>query len=246
MPQGSSTIRAEAPAQRRGRALAAASLAALALAGCSVDRAATASIPAADYRETHPIQIVERPTSLDIYPSGGRMDRATQLRLKQFGQSYRNDGVGPLSLLVPQGAANEGALRAAVPQVRDALAAGGAHGSLSVGSYPANPQDSAPPMRLVYRALRAQTPHRCGEWPDDLASADSIRGWENRPYWNYGCASQAALAAQVADPRDFAEPRAEAPVDVEMRRRAIEKVRAGADPGSTWRTRNSDIGGVGN
>jgi type IV pilus biogenesis protein CpaD/CtpE len=42
------------------------------------------------------------------------------------------------------------------------------------------------------------------------------------------------IAAQVADPRDFVQPRALGPSDVAMRTRAIEAVRNGQDPGTLW------------
>jgi Flp pilus assembly secretin CpaC len=58
-----------------------------------------------------------------------------------------------------------------------------------------------------------------------VASADS----------NFGCASQSVIAAQVDDPRDFVQPRALGPSDVEMRTRAIEAVRNGQDPGTQWK-----------
>ena len=68
----------------------------------------------------------------------------------------------------------------------------------------------------------------------------------NRPYWNMGCSYQNMLATQISDPRDLASPRAVANGDVEMRTRAIGKVRAGTDPGTVWITKNSSIGSVGN
>lgn len=54
------------------------------------------------------------------------------------------------------------------------------------------------------------------------------------------------LAAQVADPRDIAAPQGETPADAAMRMRAINNVRKGADPTTTWTTKNSSIGSVGN
>ena len=54
------------------------------------------------------------------------------------------------------------------------------------------------------------------------------------------------IAAQVADPRDIAEPQGETPPDVAMRMRAINNIRKGADPGTTWQTKNSQHRGVGN
>ena len=87
---------------------------------------------------------------------------------------------------------------------------------------------------------------RCGQWPHDLASGgNSIESWKNESYWNFGCATQSVLAAQVDDPRDFARARALGPSDVEMRLRAIEDVRNGQDPGTNWKVKLTPIGQVG-
>ncbi len=101
------------------------------------------------------------------------------------------------------------------------------------------------PIRLSFIGTKAVVRSRCGDWPRDLASGSSMEGWQNQPYWNHGCAYQQAFAAQVADPRDLAGPRAEGPSDVAMRTRAIGKVREGEDPGTDWKIENTSIGTVG-
>ena len=93
--------------------------------------------------------------------------------------------------------------------------------------------------------LVAKVASQCGQWPDDLASAGSINGWENRPYWNLGCSTQSNLAALVADPRDLVSPYGEAPNDVAKRTRAITSIRGGADPATSWTVKNSNIGATG-
>jgi pilus assembly protein CpaD len=239
-------IRNLAGKKRRVRALFATPFIALSLGACAVDRTVVSTIPQADYRETHPVQLVEAPTTLDVYPAATRMDRETHMRLKEFAQGFRANGVGQIEILLPQGAPNGGLHHDALPAIRKALASGGATGYVSVGGYPGNPGDVASPIKLAYRALRARVPHACGDWPEDLFSGSSVHNWRNSPYWNFGCATQNTLAMQVADPRDLAAPRAEAAADVEMRRLRIEKVRAGTDPGANWKTANTNIGGVGN
>ena len=86
---------------------------------------------------------------------------------------------------------------------------------------------------------------QCGQWPSDLASASSIEGWENKPYWNFGCATQTMIAAQTSDPRDLVTPRGEEASDALMRARGIDTVRKGSDPNTAWTVKNSNIGGVG-
>jgi pilus assembly protein CpaD len=218
--------------------------AALSLGGCMTDRVVTGSIVAEDYRERHPIVVANRPTTLDVYATGNGLDRPTRARLVEFAGQYRNTGTGRIEVLLPVRAGIDDPAKAALPAVRSALAEGGVTGFISVGSYPADATTAAP-IRVSFIGLKAAVASKCGEWPDDLASAGSIEGWNNRPYWNMGCATQTAFAAQVADPRDLVEPRAMTDGDVEMRIRAIGKVRGGADPGTTWTVKNTSIGSVG-
>ncbi len=117
---------------------------------------------------------------------------------------------------------------------------------MSVTSYPVADPALAAPVRLSYSTVVAKTPSRCGQWPNDLASGDSLNGWQNKEYWNFGCASQQMIATQVADPRDLMGPAAETPPDSQIVGRAIDAVRQGKDPGTAWTTQNSNISGIGN
>jgi len=59
-------------------------------------------------------------------------------------------------------------------------------------------------VRLSFLGLKAHVADQCGQWPRDLAiGSGAVADWSNKPYWNFGCAYQTALAAQVADPRDL-------------------------------------------
>lgn len=244
MPVQSRTRRMARPKHSSVPRLIAAAGVAISLAGCATDRVVTGSIVPEEYRQRHPIVVTERATSLDIYVSGATMDRASRARLIEFGNEFRQNGTGRIEILLPSGTPSEAMARAALPSIRQALATGGASGFVSVGTYPADPLVAAP-VRVSYVGLKAAVASKCGEWPADLASATSLEGWDNRPYWNMGCASQNAMANQVADPRDLVEPRAMGNGDVEMRIRAIGKVRQGTDPGTTWTIKTTPIGSVG-
>jgi pilus assembly protein CpaD len=103
----------------------------------------------------------------------------------------------------------------------------------------------AAPIKLNFVALKAEAPPHCGQWPEDLASGSSLETWKNQTYWNFGCATQSTLAAQVDDPRDFVRAGSMGPSDVQMRLRAINSVRQAQDPGTNWKIQNSSIGQVG-
>ncbi|WP_374547199.1 CpaD family pilus assembly protein [Rhodoblastus sp.] len=219
------------------------------LAACSgVDRVVTGSTGPNDYRTRHPIELKQGRADLEVLPEvrNGELDTRTRAQVKQFAQDYRGNGSGEIGIALPQGGRSGGEARSALPGIRRALAAGGAHGYVSVSYYPVANPTLAAPVRLSYSTIVAQTPTRCGQWPNDLASGSSTIGWKNEEYWNFGCASQQMMATQVADPRDLAGPAAVSPPDSHIVGRAIDAVRQGKDPGTAWATQNSSISTVGN
>lgn len=218
-------------------------LAAGPLAGCGTDYAANDSPTLTDYHATHPIVVAQAPTTLDVYPVGERLDGETVVRIKDFAAHYREFGAGRITILAPTGGRERSG--PVVDQVRRTLASAGLRGYVGVGAYPVVDPTRASPVRLIFQGLKAVVPTPCGQWPIDIASGGSLETWKNENYQNFGCATQAVLAAQVADPRDFVQARASDPPDVAMRMRAIGDVRNGTDPGAQWKTQLTPIGTVG-
>ncbi len=229
------------------RALAGLLAAALPLAGCgSTDRIVASSVPVTDYRTRHPIVLAEARTTIDLFPSWGQrgLDAHTAKQVYAFAGQYRDAGRGPVSVMLPRGLP-PAAARAVVADMRKVLALGGAPAGVVVSTYEVGDARLASAVRLSFDGLKASVADQCGQWPNDLASASSVEGWENKPYWNLGCATQTMIAAQTSDPRDLVSPRGEEPPDTQIRQRAIRSVRTGADPNTAWATKNSNIGNVG-
>ena len=218
--------------------------AALSLSGClsGVQYATDNPVLTPDYHDRHPIVLAKAPTTLDLFPVGGRLDALSRDKLKNFAERYRGFGSGEIAILTPAGDATN---RQVVGEIRGQLYSEGLRGYVSVGSYPVEDRKLASPIRLVFQGLKAKVADRCGLWPTDLANGSSIEGWKNDDYPNYGCATQSALAAQIDDPRDLVQARGSTPPDETMRLRAIEKVRQGSDPGTDWKTSITSIGQVG-
>jgi len=62
-------------------------------------------------------------------------------------------------------------------------------------------------IRLIYPKIAAVA-GPCGTWPEDLGPSIKNKGYfENKPYWNLGCANQRNLAAMVDNPTDLVQPR---------------------------------------
>ena len=236
-------------ARRAGALVAAFAAIGLGAAGCSrLDRVATGSIVPDDYRQRHPVVLANAPLTLDVFLVGhnGALDRRQSADVASFAQDYAASGQGVITALLPQAAGQEASAHATLAAIRATIVAAGVKGYLNVGSYAVQDATLAAPVRLSFSKLEARIATNCGDWPADLASGSTTKGWENRPYYNLGCSTQKALAAQVNDPRDLVRPRTEDPSDVQLRTRAIGNVRRGFDPGTFWTNRNSQIGNVGN
>jgi len=230
------------------RALAGVSVLSVAapLGGCGINRTVPPPTVASDYHERHAIALADGSYTVDVIPPaiGNRLDTPTALRIQEFATRYRNLGHGPMMVLTPVGAPAGSVTRGGIDAVRSALSASGVERPY-MGTYPAASPELAAPIRLMFKGVKAQVAHRCGDWPTDLASAGSLEGWNNTTYWNFGCANQATLAAQIADPRDLVAPRGETPSDIEMRMRAIGAVRKGQQPDTQWSTHAASISSVG-
>jgi pilus assembly protein CpaD len=219
-------------------------IAALSLAGCQSDDL-TGSIAAPDdYHLRHPIVLTNAPTTMDVFPVGqGALDESSAADVRAFAARYEKYGVGKIIVLAPAGGGPK--IHAGVDAVRRVLASAGVSGRIGLGTYSRADPLLAAPIKLSFLALKAEAPPHCGQWPEDLASGSSLESWRNETYWNYGCATQTVLAAQVDDPRDFQRARSLGPSDVQMRLRAINAVRGGSDPGTAWQVQNSNIGQLG-
>ena len=200
-----------------------ASLAVLAGCGANPDRSATGSIPD-DYRTRHPIVLTESQHTIDVPVASGDRELTAAMRdnIRGFAMDYSSKSRGVIQIMVPQGSANAGAASILRKDIRATLVgAGVARNRIIETSYGANPEGDAAPIRLAFVAITAKT-NPCGQWPEDLIS-NTV---ENNQYHNFGCATQANLAAQIANPMDLVAPRGMSPIDAERRSVVIEDYRS--------------------
>lgn len=225
-----SSIPARAPASTHARArrrallVCAALSGGLLLGGCANrDSIEVGSVPD-DYRTRHPIVVAEAEKTLDIpiTSSEVRLPIASRDRVADFARRFKRSGSAAMRILLPSGSANTEAARLASADVLTALRREGiGQGRVLVQSYDAAGLPGPVPIRLSYSTLTAQT-DECGRWPEDLGSTH-----ENKNYFNFGCASQQNLAAQIADPRDLLGPRGEGEIDAGRRTTVLEDYRQG-------------------
>ncbi|WP_261404878.1 CpaD family pilus assembly protein [Chenggangzhangella methanolivorans] len=186
--------------------------------------------------------LAEGSTRLDLPVGAGAQGLTSRQKedVRAFAADWRKNGRGPIGMMAPAGAFGATA-------VRSALASAGVPATQIVSQRytPAGPEEIGL-VKLGYVKLKAQVSHACGLWPDDLGSGggDLYGATENREYWNFGCANQQNLAAQVADPEDIARPRAEAPIYAARRQTIIEKHREGGDTTTGYRQADAVVSDV--
>ncbi len=182
-----------------------------------------------DPEENHPILVTKRQVNLDIpvYANSYGLTTDQQARLYNFLQGFSQDKGAVLVIGAPSGGVNERATMRVFADLREYLRNRGFTANMvRLETYHARSRSA--PIRLSYLRYVAKGPD-CPDWSENVG-----RDPENAPYPNLGCATQANLAAQVANPRDLLEPRAETPRSGERRDVVWGKYVNGEMTGAKW------------
>jgi pilus assembly protein CpaD len=189
----------------------------------------TASVPN-DYRQRHPIAVTEADRSIVVFVGHGRAGLTTAQRADVLGlaRSWVREGTGAIIADVPVDTPNSRAAAATFQEIRSLLASGGVPGrAVTLRHYHPDDPRMLATIRLSYPRIAAVA-GPCGLWPEDIGPSLYDPGYnENRPYHNFGCATQRNLAAMIDNPADLEQPRAETPAYTARRNAAFEKYRKG-------------------
>ena len=201
------------------------------MAGCKTTSSYedyTASIPN-DVRQRHPIVVREKAQTMTVFIGDrrGNLTPAQRAEVGALAGGWRAEASGGFIIEAPVGSPNERAATSAVREIRSILTATGVPGH----AIEVRPHHSQDPVRLgtirvSYPKMAAET-GPCGLWPHDVSPTYDLLHWQNKPHWNHGCALQRNLAAQVDNPADLVQPRAEAPALAARRSTVLDKYRKG-------------------
>jgi pilus assembly protein CpaD len=207
------------------------------LAACNTTEEVVIQTVPTDYRQRHPIAVQEGKRSIVIFVGHARggLSESQRADVAGIARDWVREGSGSVAVDVPVDTANARAAAAAYQEIRAVLSAGGVP-SRGIVKHPYHPMDPGllPTIRLSYSKITAVA-GPCGLWPDDMGPSIFDPGYnENRPYFNFGCATQRNLAAMIDNPADLEQPRPEAPAYTERRSIAFEKYRKGTSTGTSY------------
>jgi pilus assembly protein CpaD len=203
---------------------------AVVLGACThTDDELTASIPD-DYRLRHPIAIQEANQSVVIFVGQARGGLSASQRADVVGlaQSWLHEGTGAITADLPIDTPNARAAADSLREIHALLAAAGvpARGIVVHHYHPEDPRQMAT-IRLNYPKISAVA-GPCGLWPEDLGPSIKNKSYfENKSYYNFGCANQRNMAAMVDNPSDLVQPRPETAAYTARRTQSFEKYRKG-------------------
>jgi pilus assembly protein CpaD len=217
------------------------------LAGCVTDQTAIREVPK-DARQRHPIAIRQGVHTVELFIGSKRGELTLDQRadVLAFADTWRRDAAGGVIIDLPSGTSNEVAAASVMQEVRAMLTGVGVPPQdIEVRPYrPGDPRTLAT-LRLNYPRMVASA-GPCGMWPHDLGPTIDREHTENLEYWNFGCAAQRNLAAQVDNPADLVQPRGETPSYTQRRTTVLERYRVGASPETIYpnphQEKLSDVG----
>jgi pilus assembly protein CpaD len=189
----------------------------------------TASLPN-DYRQRHPIAVQEANSSIVVFVGHARGGLSAPQRADVMGlaRTWVREGTGAIVVDVPVDTPNARAAASALQEIQATLAAGGVPPrGIKLHRYHPDDPRTLPTIRLSYPRISAVA-GPCGLWPEDLGPSVLNNGYsENRPYHNFGCATQRNLAAMIDNPADLEQPRSETAAYTARRTEAFERYRKG-------------------
>lgn len=165
-------------------------------------------------------EVTQQPHEIRLAVRGDGLSPAQMEALSDFAEGWRANG-GPIVLRAPVGGPESASVGRASEHVRGFLLnAGVPTGEISVMGYEARGDARAP--LILARQQYAVTVPACGRSWTNVAHSRT-----NEVQANFGCATTANMAAQIANPADLLGPAAVGPPDAQRREVVLDKYRKG-------------------
>jgi pilus assembly protein CpaD len=244
------TMKAKSPLGRTAHMAAALAGIAMMLGACKhVEEVSPVAEAPGDYRLRHPIAITEADRSIVVFVGNSRGGLTASQRADVMGmaQTWLREGTGAISIDMPVATPNARAATDSMREIQAVFAAAGVPPrAVNIRQYkPENPRHMAA-IRLNYPRIAA-TAGPCGLWPEDIGSGYKNKSYyDNKQYYNFGCAAQRNLAAMIDNPADLEQPRPETPAYTERRTAGFDRYRKGTPTTTTYpeadKAKLSDVG----
>jgi len=193
-----------------------------------------------DYRDRHPITVREGTRQVEVFVGRNRggLTPAQRADVLAFAQWWRREANSGIVVQVPRGSPTDRAAAESMREIHSILAASGVP-ARAVYVRPYRPEaTSLASIKIEYSKMIAEA-GPCGQWPEDLGPSMEKGYNQNRPYWNFGCATQRNLASMVDNPAELVQPRGEAPAYGARRSVALDKYRKGENPSGAYQNSSS-------
>ncbi len=223
---------------------------AVVLGACKhVEEASPMAFAPDEYKQRHPIAITETDRSIVVFVGNNRggLTASQRADVIALGHTWLRDGTGTISIDVPVGTPNARAATESLREIQAMFAAAGVPPrAVNIRQYrPEDPRHMAA-IRLKYPRIAAVA-GPCGLWPEDIGPGYKNKSYyDNKQYYNFGCASQRNLANMIDNPADLEQPRPETPAYTTRRTTAFEKYRKGTATATTYpeadKAKLSDVG----
>lgn len=151
--------------------------------------------------ERYPIRVEKAPVKMGVVSASGGLKPDQVNAVIGFANEAKTAGMSGITVRYPSGSAKG---RAAAQEVAKVIAAQGVPSSMiHLSSHRGG---ATAPVEISFMRKVAVT-KECGDWSRNIAN-----NWSNEPYPNFGCSMQHNVAAMVANPEDFENPRGMSPV----------------------------------
>ncbi len=208
-------------------------LAALCLAACASAKSNPART-AANVDMLYPLKVSPQADKIALALHAEGLSPAQTQALRQLALRRKETEGGEVVVSVPRGGADPVLAEQGLRAVRDALVADGV-AVQDISSKPYDAADAKAPLVISYEALKAEVT-ACGKNWDDLTHTR-----DNEVYSTFGCSVNANMAAQIANPHDIVQARAEDPSSVDRRLSVLDKYSKAIDTSSTQDAAKSGI-----